>query len=124
MSVRHAVIAFALLTCAHSAQAHGIAGNRFFVGTLTFDDPAVADEAILPGYSGLYHPAEGGNILDNRINWSFVRLLTPTCKFQSTAAGYTATGPLRRPLGSTRQTSELRARFSETMSTKLSFRRA
>jgi hypothetical protein len=105
MSVRHAVIAFALLTCAHSAQAHGIAGNRFFVGTLTFDDPAVADEAILPGYSGLDHPAEGGNVLDNRINWSF--------KFQSTAAGYTATGPLRRPLGSTRQTSELRARFQK-----------
>jgi len=78
VSVRHAVIAFALLTCAHSAQAHGIAGNRFFVGTLTIDDPAVADEAILSGYSGFDHPVEGGNAVDNRINWSFVRLLTPT----------------------------------------------
>jgi hypothetical protein len=29
----------------HAAHAHGIAGNRFFPGTLTFDDPAVADEA-------------------------------------------------------------------------------
>jgi hypothetical protein len=58
MLVRHAVIAFALLTCAHSAQAHGIAGNRFFVGTLTIDDPVVADEAILPGYTGLGHPGE------------------------------------------------------------------
>jgi hypothetical protein len=43
-------------------QGPWIAGNRFFVGTLTFDDPAVADEAILPGYSGLYRPAEGGNV--------------------------------------------------------------
>jgi hypothetical protein len=24
-----------------AAHAHGIAGNRYFVGTLTFDDPAV-----------------------------------------------------------------------------------
>ena len=67
-----------LLTSTDSAHAHGIAGNRFFVGTLTFDDPAVADEAILPAYSSLNHPAEGGNVVDNRINWSFVRLLTPT----------------------------------------------
>ena len=67
-----------LLTSTDSAHAHGIAGNRFFVGTLTFDDPAVADEAILPAYSSLNHPAEGGNVIDNRINWSFVRLLTPT----------------------------------------------
>jgi hypothetical protein len=78
MSIRLAVIAIALLPWAHSADAHGIAGNRFFVGTLTFDDPAVADEAVLPAYSSLDHPAEGGNVVDNRINWSFVRLLTPT----------------------------------------------
>jgi hypothetical protein len=78
MFVRYAVMAFALVTCAHSAQAHGIAGNRFFVGTLTFDDPAVADEAILPAYSGLDHQAAGSNVVDNRISWSFVRLLTAT----------------------------------------------
>jgi hypothetical protein len=35
------VIVFAVSEC---AQAHGIAGNRFFPGTMTFDDPAVADE--------------------------------------------------------------------------------
>ena len=29
---------------AGNAAAHGIAGNRLFVGTLSFDDPAVADE--------------------------------------------------------------------------------
>jgi hypothetical protein len=81
LPVRHALIASALLLAAHPASAHGIAGNRFFVGTLTFDDPAVADEAILPAYSSLNHPAEGGNVIDNRISWSFVRLLTPTLQF-------------------------------------------
>ena len=81
MSIRPVVIAVALLLWAGSADAHGIAGNRFFVGTITFDDPAVADEAILPAYSNLDHPAEGGNGVDNRINWSFVRLLTPTVAF-------------------------------------------
>ena len=77
MSLRHAVIAFALLMCAHSAQAHGIAGNRFFVGTLTFDDPSVADEAIVPNFSTLNGPVEGGKATDNRFDWSFTRLLTP-----------------------------------------------
>jgi hypothetical protein len=61
-----------------SAHAHGIAGNRFFVGTLTFDDPAVADEAILPVFSTLQRPGDPGSFAEDRINWSFVRLLTPT----------------------------------------------
>ena len=39
---------------------HGIAGNRYFDGTLTFDDPAVADEAIPPFYTNLAFPAERG----------------------------------------------------------------
>jgi hypothetical protein len=47
-----------MLGGAHSADAHGIAGNRFFPGTLTFDDPAVADEAIL---STQKHPGDGGD---------------------------------------------------------------
>jgi len=36
-----------LMICAipsHSLHAHGIAGNRYFPATSTFDDPAVADE--------------------------------------------------------------------------------
>jgi hypothetical protein len=82
MSLRHAVIAFALLMCAHSAQAHGIAGNRFFVGTLTFDDPSVADEAIVPNFSTLNGPVEGGKATDNRFDWSFTRLLTPFLQAQ------------------------------------------
>src|ERR1700730_15357218 len=70
-------IALAGLVASQPAYAHGIAGNRFFPGTLTFDDPAVADEAILPNFSSLNHPDGGGDVTDNRINWSFTRLLTP-----------------------------------------------
>jgi hypothetical protein len=49
------IVALAMLGGVHSALAHDIAGNRFFPGTLTFDDPAVADEAILPNFSS-YKP--------------------------------------------------------------------
>jgi hypothetical protein len=62
----------------HTAAAHGIAGNRYFVGTLTFDDPSVADEVIVPLYSAINYPAPGGNVAENKINWAFDRLLTPT----------------------------------------------
>jgi hypothetical protein len=61
-----------------AAHSHGIAGNRYFDGTLTFDDPAVADEAILPDYSYFAQPMQGNNAVENRIDWSFTRLLTPT----------------------------------------------
>ena len=47
-------IGSAVLVASQAAQSHGIAGNRFFPGTLTFDDPAVADEAVLP------HPIRSG----------------------------------------------------------------
>jgi hypothetical protein len=67
-----------ILGAAHSACAHGIAGNRFFPGTLSFDDPAVADEAIVPNFSSSKHPGEGGSVVDNRFDWAFFRLLTPT----------------------------------------------
>ena len=60
-----------------SAHAHGIAGNRLFPGTLTFDDPAVNDELILPSASRSQHPGEGGDVVDSRFNWAFSRLLTP-----------------------------------------------
>ena len=77
-SVSALIIAAAALVASPTSYAHGIAGNRLFPGTLSFDDPAVADEATLPNFSNLNHPADGGNIIDNRINWSFSRLLTPT----------------------------------------------
>ncbi len=67
-----------LIVWAQAAHAHGIAGNRYFDGTLTFDDPAVADEAVLPYYANGAFPAQGSDTTENRINWSFARLLTPT----------------------------------------------
>jgi hypothetical protein len=72
------IVALVAPPLSQAAYAHGIAGNRYFPGTLTFDDPAVADEAILPNFSSLGHRDGGGNVTDNRINWSFTRLLTPT----------------------------------------------
>jgi hypothetical protein len=75
---RGLLIALAMLAGIHSAYAHGIAGNRFFPGTLSFDDPAVADEAILPNFASFKSPVDGGNVVDNRFDWSFFRLLTPT----------------------------------------------
>jgi hypothetical protein len=78
ISSRSALIALALLTEFHPAYSHGIAGNRYFDGTLTFDDPAVADEAILPYYTHLEYPTLGSTVVENRFNWSFTRLLTPT----------------------------------------------
>jgi hypothetical protein len=79
---RNAVLALALFASAQSADAHGIAGNRFFVGTLTFDDPSIADEAVVPNFSTLNHSVEGGNAVDNRFDWSFTRLLTPVLQIQ------------------------------------------
>jgi hypothetical protein len=72
------VLTVAALGLAQSAQAHGIAGNRYFPGTLMFDDPAVADEAILPAFLTFKSPVDGRNVVDNRVDWSFFRLLTPT----------------------------------------------
>jgi hypothetical protein len=66
------------LAISSAAQAHGIAGNRYFPGTLTFDDPAVADELILPNASYSAHPASiGDTVYDTTVAASFARLLTP-----------------------------------------------
>jgi hypothetical protein len=46
--IHKGLLLFMALLWAESAEAHGIAGNRYFDGTMTFDDPAVADEAIVP----------------------------------------------------------------------------
>ncbi len=81
MLPRRLLIVVAMLGGMHSAHAHGIAGNRFFPGTLSFDDPAVADEAILPNFASFKSPVAGGNVVDNRFDWSFFRLLTPTLGF-------------------------------------------
>ena len=78
MLPRGLALALVMLGGVHSAHAHGIAGNRFFPGTLTFDDPAIADEAIVPNFSSSKHPGEGGDVVDNRYSWSLFRLLTKT----------------------------------------------
>jgi hypothetical protein len=70
------VVGLAISEC---AQAHGIAGNRFFPGTMTFDDPAVADEFLLEPLS-VSHPPDTDStfsVIDNAVAWSFERLLTP-----------------------------------------------
>jgi len=67
-----------MLAAPHSAQAHGIVGNRIFPGTLAFDDPAVMDELVFPALSSFKHPGEGTDVTDERIGLSFTRLLTPT----------------------------------------------
>ena len=70
-----------VMACAgfgHCASAHGIAGNRYFPGTLTFDDPAVADEWVTE-VSNFMHPAgDGTDVTDRAIEGSFSRLMTPT----------------------------------------------
>jgi hypothetical protein len=47
MFARWLAAAISVFVGVPSSEAHGIAGNRYFPGTLTFDDPAVADELIL-----------------------------------------------------------------------------
>jgi hypothetical protein len=64
-----------------TAQAHGIVGNRLFPSTLAFDDPAVMDELVWPAVSHLKRPREGADVMDDRIGWSFTRLLTSTLAF-------------------------------------------
>lgn len=81
MISRYAALPAILLGLCQPAFAHGIAGNRFFPGTMAFDDPAVADEAILPTFSSSKHPGEDGDVIDNQISWAFSRLLTPKVAF-------------------------------------------
>jgi len=73
---RQLVASIALCAMAPTASyAHGIAGNRFFPGTLTFDDPAVADEfAVTPGF--VRQSASGNVVTDQNVTVSFARLLT------------------------------------------------
>jgi hypothetical protein len=73
------IAAMAFCSAVDAANAHGIAGNRFFPGTMMFDDAAVADEfSILPSYGRhLLDSQSGFNVLDQSVSWTFARLLTP-----------------------------------------------
>jgi len=88
-----------LLACTQTVRAHGIAGNRYFDGTMTFDDPAVADEAILPFYSHPQYPTQDSNVVENRLNWSFARLLTPTLAFTADGGWVDQRWPIGRTSG-------------------------
>jgi hypothetical protein len=79
------VVSVALIRAlSRTSWAHGIVGNRYFPGTLSFDDPAVADELFFPLYARLEHPTrEGGNATqtDDTFSLTFLRLLTPRIAF-------------------------------------------
>jgi hypothetical protein len=104
VSMRYGVVGLALAMSAHSAGAHGIAGNRFFVGTLTFDDPAVADEAILPGFSRLDHSTVGGNALTIGLIGPLSGCSRRRLRFPSIVAGFIEAGPAPRYQGSIQRT--------------------
>jgi hypothetical protein len=76
-----------------NAVAHGIAGNRLFVGTLSFDDPAVADE-FSTTLSRLNQLVPGGIATDTEINAAFSRLLTSDLAFQADATWINRAGDL------------------------------
>lgn len=91
------VVLMPCLIAAPAAQAHGIAGNRLFAGTLVFDDPAVGDE-FAAGASQDFHPYLDNNVRDRAASVAFARVLTPTL-----SAGID-TGVARRNWGSVSQT--------------------
>ncbi len=73
---RHLALGGLLLALSMGANAHGIAGNRFFPGTMNFDDPAVADEfSITSGTQ--QQPLGAQDVRDDATTISFARLLTP-----------------------------------------------
>jgi len=87
MTIIRWMVGLAALSLSQSAFAHGIAGNRYFPGTLTFDDPAVADELTI-GSVEFQHPSEdGGLVTDNIVPVTFMRLLTPDVAFGMDTAG-------------------------------------
>jgi len=52
--------------------------TAIFPRTLTFDDPAVVDELIVPSFSTATYPVgDGDAVNDTTYAFSFARLLTP-----------------------------------------------
>ena len=77
-TTRYIAVVIAFAGIGRDAYAHGIAGNRHFPGTLTFDDPAITDEWPTE-VSSFKHPAgDGMDVTNKAITSSFSRLLTPT----------------------------------------------
>jgi len=88
-STRRMLVA-ATLALMGTAHAHGIAGNRFFPGTLNFDDPAVADEFVITTGTAKQRMDDGSYANANNTTISFARLLT-----DNVSVGFD-TGYLRR----------------------------
>lgn len=72
----------------------GIAGNRLFPGTITFDDPAVANELQIWTVNARHNFASGPSfvVLDQAIYGSFSRLLTDTLAFGINSGGIFRSG--------------------------------
>ena len=90
--IAFAVTAAALCVGQH-AYAHGIAGNRLFPGTVTFDDPAVADELQIWTVNSRQN--RGGPsfvVLDQAVYGSFQRLLTYELAFGINTGGIFRSG--------------------------------
>ena len=87
--LRQAFLTVAALLCAHVAQAHGIAGNRFFPGTMTFDDPAVDDELQIYTINNRHYLDEDRFtvVRDQNFYGSFQRLLTDDLSFIANTGG-------------------------------------
>lgn len=62
----------------YPADAHGIAGDRVFPATLTFDDPAVADELALPTVQWL-EDADG--VHGTGYSFEYAKTITPNLGF-------------------------------------------
>src|SRR5439155_17816858 len=83
------------------ADAHGVAGARFFPATITTDDPFVADELSLPTVSHQKTSADP-SVKQTDINGEFAKRITPDIGF-SIGAGWThldQLGPPHHPSGS------------------------
>src|SRR5215831_5497078 len=114
--MRRLIVVMAILGVAHSAHAHGIAGNRFFPGTLSFDDPAVADESILPLFSSSQMKGVMSSI--RGLVGLFFAYSLQRSELASIADGFTAIGAACGVRGSIQPILRSRARFTGTTCTR------
>jgi hypothetical protein len=87
MRVLHVAVALslaaAIVAAATTAEAHGMAGKRFFPATLGIDDPFVADELSLPTVQHIKRPAEGDSpaTRETEVSGEFSKRLSPNFGF-------------------------------------------
>lgn len=100
-------LAAVALLAAQDARAHGIAGNRLFPGTITFDDPAVADELQLYTVNTRHYldDARSPVVIDRALYGSFQRLLTEDLAFVANSGGIYRYGGALSPRAGFSQTS-------------------